>query len=91
MGTRGGGFDDRRDRVRRPDRVRTRHRNMSERSGTRSEMSWGTQHRRRRNSLSNKDGLLGWFLVPRTRPYYSYERRSGWPRDRSGRVFSPDD
>lgn len=63
--------------MRRPRRARTRNRRYREESGSRSEHSWGTRHGRRRTSgMSNHDGLLGWFLVPRTTPYgYRYTER----------------
>lgn len=81
----GFGTDNRRgDRIRRPRRARTR-RHGREESGSRSEWSYGTRSsRRRRSGMNNNDGLLGWFLVPRTTPYrhssrYSEKhRRSSW-------------
>lgn len=70
------------DRVRRPRRARTR-RSHREESGSRSERSYGTRYSRRRSGMTNSDGLLGWFLVPRSTPYgyrYSEKRhtRSSW-------------
>jgi hypothetical protein len=91
--TRGGGFEhhNRHSGVRSPHRTRTRrHRNMSERSGSRSEISWGSRNRRRRrSSMTKRNGMLGWRLAPRTKDYDTYERR--WPRDRRDKDFLPDD
>jgi hypothetical protein len=81
----GFGLDNRRgDRVRRPRRAKTRRRRRREESGSRSERSWSTRRGSRRTSgMSNYDGLLGWFLVPRTTPYRSRyterkQTRSSW-------------
>lgn len=83
-GGEGFGNDNRRgDGVRRPRRARTR-RSRREESGSRSSRSYSSRYGRKKSSgMNNNDGLLGWFLVPRSTPYgYRYterkQYRSSW-------------
>lgn len=90
--TRGGGFgrENRHgDRVRRPRRARTRRHRHRDDSESRSHRSHGSRYssgRKNASGMNNNDGLLGWFLVPRTTPYRSSEKRhirTSWPEARS--------
>ena len=73
--------------MRRPRRThgrRRRRRDDSEDRSERSDRSWSGRYgsrRRRTSGMSNNEGLLGWFLVPRSTPYRYTERkytRSSW-------------
>jgi len=93
----GFGRDNRRgERVKRPRRARTR-RSRREESGSRSrsQRSYGTRYERRRSDrMSNHNGLLGWFLVPRTTPRshrYEEKRHTRSPWTRGGARGTADD
>jgi len=82
------------DRVRKPQRARVRNHRRSRDSSTSSDGSWSTNRRRERRAsgptLTNKNGLMGWYWESSGRPkYQGYEhRRDVWG---GGRGKSIDD